>query len=255
MASFVCSRPPSSGETGSRAWKVDGAVLDLQHDVVIELAVERMEDVVGSAGAISLRVAPVEVMVVDECAVENDSAVRLQRAGEHIGGVGGCASVTRGAELAFGIGFHGESGEVGNERVDFDRLSSATRPATRGSSGSKVSSSPTVCGLAMSTESAMRTPQGRKASAIRASSLSEVSLRASGAALTLFTLQPLMPTEASRRAYSLTRREVGADVSVVEEDGAARVSALDAAIGVVPLIDPADGRGRRLLVIESLRCL
>ncbi len=39
--------------------------------------------------------------------------------------------------------------------------------------------------------------------------------------------------------------EVGADVAVVEEDGAAGVAALDGAVEVVPLVDPADGGGRR----------
>ena len=37
--------------------------------------------------------------------------------------------------------------------------------------------------------------------------------------------------------------EVGADVAVVEEDAAAGVAALDGAVEVVPLVDPADGGG------------
>ncbi len=41
----------------------------------------------------------------------------------------------------------------------------------------------------------------------------------------------------------LDRGEVLADVAGLEEDGTAGVTALDGAVGVVPLVDPADGEG------------
>ena len=63
---------------GLAGLEVDGAFLGLDDDVGRELAVERMEDVVGGAGAVGLGVVPVEVMVVDEGAVENDAAVRRE---------------------------------------------------------------------------------------------------------------------------------------------------------------------------------
>ena len=90
------------------------------------------------------------------------------------------------------------------------------------------------------------------ASAMRASSRSISGVRKAQALFTLLRLQPLIPIDASRRAYSATRREVVADVAVVEEDAAAGVAALDGAIGVIPLVDPADGRGGRFEVGHDL---
>src|SRR5579862_4977904 len=76
---------------------------------------------------------------------------------------------------------------------------------TLGSSGSYVSSFPTDCGLPKSTEIATRTPQGRNASAIRAICGMNSGESSLGFALTLLIEQPLIPTDASRRPYSLTR--------------------------------------------------
>ncbi len=63
-------------------------------------------------------------------------------------------------------------------------------------------------------------------------------------------VQPLMPMEASRRRVVAGAAEIGADVAVVKEDGAAGITALDGAVEVVPLIDPADGSGGRLAALE-----
>ena len=81
--------------------EVDGAFLGLDDDVRGELAVERMEDVVSGASAVGFGVAPVSVMVVDEGAIEDDSAVRRERSGEGVGGICGSAAKAGGAGLAF----------------------------------------------------------------------------------------------------------------------------------------------------------
>jgi hypothetical protein len=83
-----------------------------------EFAVEGMEDVVGGAGAVGFGVAPVEVVVVDEAAVEDDAAVGREGGGEGVGGVGWGAAKVGGAGLALGVGFDGEAGEVGDEGVN-----------------------------------------------------------------------------------------------------------------------------------------
>ena len=44
--------------------------------------------------------------------------------------------------------------------------------------------------------------------------------------------------------------EVVADVAGFEEDAAAGVAALDGAVGVVPLVDPADGGGGLLRFVD-----
>src|ERR1700744_4851729 len=46
--------------------EMDGAVLDLDNDVVIEFAVKGMKDIEGGAGAIGLEVMPIEMMIVDK---------------------------------------------------------------------------------------------------------------------------------------------------------------------------------------------
>ncbi len=64
-------------------------------------------------------------------------------------------------------------------------------------------------------------------------------------ALTLLMHAALIPTEASRRAYSLASVR-SSHFLVVEEDRASAVPALDRSIEVVPLVDPAQRRRRPL---------
>ena len=73
--------------------EVDRAVFDLEDDVVVELAVEVVEVVVGRFGAVVLRIVPVHFVVVDEPAIEEDAAVRLEGPGDDVGGVGVGAAV------------------------------------------------------------------------------------------------------------------------------------------------------------------
>jgi hypothetical protein len=74
--------------------EVDGALFGLDNDVGGEFAVEGMEDVVCGAGAVGFAVAPVEVVVVDEAAVEDDASVGREGGCEGVGGVGrGAAKV------------------------------------------------------------------------------------------------------------------------------------------------------------------
>ena len=90
--------------------EIDRAVLDLDDDVGVELAVERLEIVVGGAGAVVLQIAPVHVVVVDEAAVEEQAAVRREGARDHVGGVGVRAAVGGRPDAAFGIGFQDDAG-------------------------------------------------------------------------------------------------------------------------------------------------
>ena len=102
--------------------EVDRAVLDLDDDVVEELAVERVEVVVGGLGAVVLGILPIHFVVVDEAAIEQDAAVRLEGLGDDVGGVGVGAAVFGRAEPAFGVGLEHEAAEVG------DRLCRSRRP-------------------------------------------------------------------------------------------------------------------------------
>ncbi len=107
--------------------KVDRAFLGLDNHVVGELAVEGVEDVVRSAGAVGPGIAPVKVVVVDEGAVEDYAMVGREGAGQQVGRISGRAAVARGPGLSFRIGFYGEAGEVRDERVDFVDLCSPPR--------------------------------------------------------------------------------------------------------------------------------
>src|SRR5215472_14028316 len=99
--------------------KINRSVLDLDDGVVIELAIKRMKIVVGGLGAVVFQIAPVEMVVIDEGAIENDASMRLQSASHHVGGVGVSAAIRRRAGTALRIGFDEESAQVGNVAVDF----------------------------------------------------------------------------------------------------------------------------------------
>ncbi len=62
---------------GFAGLKIDWAVLDLDDDVVVEFSVQGVEVVVSGLGAVVMRIAPVEMMVVDKGAIENDAVMRL----------------------------------------------------------------------------------------------------------------------------------------------------------------------------------
>lgn len=69
------------GAYGLAGLEVDGAFLDLDDDIGFELAVVTNEVVDTGAGAIGFGIVPVEVIVVDEAAIEDDAVVRCQGAG------------------------------------------------------------------------------------------------------------------------------------------------------------------------------
>src|SRR6266568_6609731 len=101
---LICLQHCAEQRRGWLAYlEVDWPVLNLDDDIVVELAVEGMEVVVGGASAVSFRITPVQVMVVNEGAVEQDSAVRTQRACNHVRSVSGAAAVLRRTGAVFGI--------------------------------------------------------------------------------------------------------------------------------------------------------
>ena len=83
--------------------KVDGTVLDLHDDVRVKFTVERVEVVVACAGAVGFQVVPIEMIVVDEAAIEDDAAMRPQRARYNVRGVGRRTAVLRWAGAALRV--------------------------------------------------------------------------------------------------------------------------------------------------------
>jgi hypothetical protein len=93
--------------------EVDRPVLDLDDDVVAELAVERLELAVALLGAV------VGLLVrIDEGPPHHDPAVRPHRVGQHVGPVDMGAAVVLRSRLALRIGLHQEAAEIGNGLVD-----------------------------------------------------------------------------------------------------------------------------------------
>src|SRR5262245_45496131 len=83
--SLICFLQCSEKRRGGLAdLEVDRAVFDLQHYIVIELAIQFGEVVIGGRGAVVLRIPPVHVMVVYEPSVENQAAMSLERAGDYV---------------------------------------------------------------------------------------------------------------------------------------------------------------------------
>ena len=123
--------------------EVDRAVLDLHHHVGAELAVERLELVVGLLGPVVR-----DVLVVDEGAPHHDAAVRRERIGQQVGAVGVGAAVVLRPGLALRVGLDEEAAEIGNEPVDLVRPCPSTTPSRPGSSGSAVFRPPISIGRA-----------------------------------------------------------------------------------------------------------
>jgi hypothetical protein len=95
IASLVFLSAPNSGEAGSRTWKSIGA------------------------GAVVLQVAPVHLVVVDEAAIEEDAAVRLERPRDDVGGIGVRPFVGRRADAPFRVRLEDDAGEVRDCGVEF----------------------------------------------------------------------------------------------------------------------------------------
>ena len=114
IACLVFSSAPNSGDAGSRTWKSMGPFLIWMITLSSNLPSSGTEVVVGGAGAVVLRIVPVHVMVVDEAAIEEQAAVRRERARHDVGGIGMGAPVGGRADAAFGIGLEDDAAEVGH---------------------------------------------------------------------------------------------------------------------------------------------
>src|SRR5439155_4381731 len=106
-------------------------------------------------------------------------------------------------------------------------------------------------GLLKSIDMAIRMPHSRNASAMRAIWGRKSSSKRWGFALTLLIAQPLIPREASKRAYSRTRVKSGRTLPPSKKNGASSISPFDPTIEVVPLVHPAQWSIRLLDFVQS----
>src|SRR2546429_184921 len=231
-------QPGKEGRNRFADLKVNGSMFDLNDDVVVELAIEGMENIVRSFRAVILRILPVEVMVVYKRPIENEATVGFERAGNHIGGLRGRPAVGGRAGPAFGIRLDNKSAEVRNPPVDRVHFLAPPLDETRvqrieciqpsndlGTAQINCYSDPdTPCTEGVSDASELRQKIIFKKARIRIDIID-------GAAV-----DPNGSEQASELADA---RQVGADLAILEKDRTPTVSAFDSTIEVVPLVHPA----------------
>src|SRR5947208_7611329 len=92
--------------------KINGSILDLQNDVVLELSIQRMKVVVCGFRTVRLGITPVEMMVVNKRPVHHHAVMRLQRARDHVGSIGSIAPVLRRSRSSLRICLDDKAGEI-----------------------------------------------------------------------------------------------------------------------------------------------
>ncbi len=93
--------------------EVHRTVLDLQYHVVVKMAVEGHEIVVGGIGPVGGPVAPVLPAVVNETAPDDQAAVRLESGSQHVRTVGVVPAVCEGTGAELGVGLDEETSKIG----------------------------------------------------------------------------------------------------------------------------------------------
>jgi hypothetical protein len=229
--------------------EIDGAVLDLDDDVVVEFAVELLEIVISRAGPIVLGVAPVHVVVVDKAAVKEKTAVRLERASHRVGGIRVRSSVGRRAHTALGIRLQNEAGQVGNGAVDLVGFRFPPRGHAR---VERVEGIQTAHGLGDSEIHRQRhlDAPGTESRGDARHLRDEVRRQDARVGVDVVDGATIDAERGQQAGVLAGAGEVRARVVVLPENGAAAIAALDRAIQIVPLVDPPYRSEGRLLLIE-----
>ena len=228
--------------------EVDGAFLDLDDDVRLELPVVADEVVDAGTGPVGLRVVPLEVIVVDEAAVEDHPVVWRKGAGEHVRGIGWGAAVLRGAFSALGVRLDCEAAKVGHKGVDFFDLGlpPGDHGGVKGVEGWQTADCLWTGEIDRQREFDAPGAEdfGHPGELAEVLGGEQVEVGVDVVRVTAVDAdggeQARIPTRAG---------EVGADVAIFEKDRGAGVAALDSAVHVIPLVGPPNGRGRGLGLI------
>src|SRR5271165_2820914 len=81
-----------------------------------------MENVVGSPRPVGFQVVPVQVMVVNKRAIEDDSSMRLQHLRNYIRRFRSITPIHRRPQLSLGVRLHDHAAEIRNLPVDLVEL-------------------------------------------------------------------------------------------------------------------------------------
>src|SRR5579863_7584831 len=213
-----------------------------------------MEIIVGGFRAVVLEIVPVEMVVVNESAVENYATMRFQSSSDHVGGVRVSTAVTGRAQAAFRVSLHDDAAEVRDHAIDLVDLGLPPGGYERIERIERIEAA-----------DHFRTAQvhrDRELDAPRTEGIGNSSnLRDEGVVENLRSCVDVVDRasiDADGSEQSRVRTgtsQVVANFALGEEDRASAVAALDASVEVVPLIDPADGSRGHLQLVNSLQAL
>src|SRR5579871_2945955 len=229
--------------------KIDWTVLDLNNDVLFELSIERMEIIVGGFGAIVARVAPIEMMVVDEGAVKDDAVVRLQGASNDVGGVDRCPAIDGRAQLTLRVGFDREAAKIRDSRIkSFDLLAPPIGDArVEWIKGIEITARFRCAQIDRDRElNAPRAKGIRNANELR----KVIVVEKTRIGIDVVDGAAVDADGCQKARVRGNARKVRPDVTVLEKYGAAGVAAFDGAVEIIPLIDPSDGSVWLLCLVQ-----
>src|SRR5262249_31978874 len=229
--------------------KIDRPVLDLDDHVVIELAIQRMEYIVSGACAIRLWIAPVQMMVVDEGTVENDATVRSKRPCQNIRRIRGRSSIRGRADSSFRISLHREPTKIRNEREDLIRFRLPPRGNSRVDRVERIDSADRSWAAQIDRQRKVYPP--RSELICNARDLREkVALQDTRIGIDVVYVAAVDSDRCQQPCVLRGARQIIANSAAVKIDRRPCVPALDAAVQIVPLVHPANLRGRILLLIQ-----
>src|SRR6266851_42720 len=217
------------------------AVLDLDNDILTKLSIERMEVVVGGAGAISFGISPVQMMVVNEGAVEQDSVMGSKGASDDVGGVGRGTPILRRPGAALGIGFDHEPAEIGDALVN--SVGGFLPP--RGNvtiKGVKGLQPPNRHGAAHIHRDGQLDPPRAKRIRDAYELRKKVGAQDSRVSVDVVYGASVDADRRQQPGVVADASQIAANLAAVKQNGTSRIAALNRAVEVVPLVDPADGR-------------
>ena len=235
---------PEQRRSGLADLEVNGAMFDLQDDVVVEPAVEIVEIVPGGAGAIVFRIAPVHMVVVDEAAIEQHTAVRCQRARDDVRRIRVCPAVRRRPEPPFGIGFEDEPGKIGNRAVQVGGPIAPEGRHARVERIERVESADTLWTAEVDGDREANAPRPERVREPREIRHERRGQHA-GIGIDIVHRARVHADRRQQPRVGAGARQIVHHVAGFKEDGASAVTSLDRAVQIVPFVHPPQRRGRR----------
>src|SRR5215469_2536641 len=189
------------------------------------------------------------MVIVDKAAVKDHAVMRFDCSRQYIGGIGMAAAVSGWTHPSFGIGFQNEAAEIGNGGVEFISLGFPPGGHARIEGVEGIESAHGFGATEIYGECYLDTP-GAKCCRDAGGLLDEIGSEKFRVGVHV-GYGAAVDTEGGKQAGVLTNAgQITRRPPVFPKNRAASVAALDCAIEVVPLVYPAEWRGRSLFFIE-----